>query len=99
MNTAESSLQNAFFATTVVNKSVEKPVPTKAAPPPTSTKTTITKASSTDSNDWSTLPFTAIKRKPITEIIAYLQAKGRNVIGVDGKPLSKSQLIETIFSF
>ena len=49
-------------------------------------------------NDWKNLPFSAIKRKPLTEIVAYLQAKGLTVIGADGKPLPKSKLLEAIFS-
>ena len=87
-----SSLEGAFFASTRVNKNVAA-----------SSIPKVTKASSSakprNDDDWSTLPLSAIKRKPITEIMSYLQGKGRNVIGKDGRPLSKSQLVEAIFSF
>lgn len=49
--------------------------------------------------DWSNLSITALKRKPMTEIMAYLKAKGASITGVDGKPLKKSELLEAIFSF
>lgn len=104
METDVESIQNAFFAATVTSKDMNKSVPGRATSSLTTATKTRTGASgnkpTTDvNNDWSKLPFTAIKRKPITEIIAYLQAKGCDVIGADGKPLSKSQLIEAIFSF
>ena len=69
------------------------PTPSKPSP---ATSPVIT--TTTDMNDWKNLPFSAIKRKPLTEIVAYLQAKGLTVIGADGKPLPKSKLLEAIFS-
>lgn len=92
---AEPLVENAFFATTAaapISSKPVTPVPTKSSDVSPSTKST------TDINDWSNLPFSSIKRKPISEIVAYLQAKGRNVIGEDGKPLPKSKLLEAIFS-
>lgn len=51
-----------------------------------------------DENDWSTLPFTAVKRKPITDIINYLRAKGVSINGPNGKPLKKPELVNTVYA-
>jgi hypothetical protein len=90
----EPSVENAFFATAAapISSKPVTPVPTK------SSNVSSSNTSTTDINDWSNLPFSSIKRKPISEIVAYLQAKGRNVIGEDGKPLPKSKLLEAIYS-
>jgi hypothetical protein len=84
-----SNVQNAFFAATVSGSS--STLKTTNVPAPTS------RPLSTD-NDWSSLSFSALKKKPLTEIIAYLQSKGYKVSSDDGKLLSKSQLLDAIFS-
>jgi hypothetical protein len=91
----DEPVQNAFFATTTDNN--VKPSPLPSTPIKSAQSSTSTKTSSND-DDWSKLPLSAIKRKPITEIMAYLQSKGRDVIGADGRPLPKSKLVEAIFS-
>lgn len=100
-------VKNAFFATTTVpptsSSETVAPAPKKVPPAASSPASASTKASSptsasTDTNDWRNLPFSSIKRKPLTEIMAYLQAKGLDVVGEDGKPLPKSKLLEAIFS-
>ena len=88
-------LENAFFATTAAPAMSKQATPAPTKPSPATSSTT---SMSTDYNDWRNLPFSSVKRKPMTEIMAYLQAKGLDVIGDDGKPLPKSKLLEAIFS-
>jgi hypothetical protein len=85
-----SNVQNAFFAATVIGTTASSTLKT-TIPAPTS------RPLSTD-NDWSSLSFSALKKKPLTEIIAYLQSKGYKVSSDDGKLLSKSQLLDAVFS-
>jgi hypothetical protein len=91
--TPSASLDNAFFASTATSSKSQVP------PPAVKPKATAASPSTTSDNDWSKLPLSAIKRKPITEIMSYLQAKGRAVIDKNGRPLSKSELVDAIFSF
>ena len=90
-------MENAFFATTKVpttgSAKTVTSIPEKAYP-----TALLSSSTTTDSTDWRNLPFSSIKRKPLTEIMAYVQAKGLAVVGEDGKPLPKSKLLEAIFS-
>jgi hypothetical protein len=86
----------AFFASVATDSKLQE-VPNTVEP--NATTASVAYASPPSDEDWSQLSFSAIKRKPITEIMAYLQAKGRAVIDKNGRPLSKSQLVDAIFSF
>ena len=78
---------NVFFANVVNEQETQQSVTSRSS---------SKKAVSDD--DWSNLSFTALKRKPITEIMSYLKAKGASITGDDGKPLKKAELLKTIFS-
>ena len=89
-------VENAFFATTTAVPTSTysvTPIRKKSFPAASSSPSV-----SADTNDWRNLPFSLIKRKPLSEIMAYLQAKGLDVVGEDGKPLPKSKLLDAIFS-
>jgi hypothetical protein len=90
-------LENAFFATMESNDAKE--ISPGTPPKKINTVPTLKTISSATVDDWSKLPLSAVKRKPISEIMSYLQAKGRDVIDKNGRPLSKSQLVDAIFSF
>lgn len=76
------ALENTFFATPAERPPKKETV---ADPKPLN-----------DGDDWSDLPLSALKRKPLTEIISYLQQKGAAYTDAQGKILNKNELLKTV---
>ena len=78
------TVENAFFTT-----------PSQQAPEEEATSDPKP-AKSSEGDDWSDLPLSAIKRKPLTEIVSYLQQKGAAYTDAQGKILKKTELLNTV---
>lgn len=61
-------------------------------------KATTKKAAVIDSDDWSTLSESTLKRKSVAQLNEYLTRKGAAVTHQDGKSMSKSELLEAVKS-
>jgi len=59
-------------------------------------KSTTKKATVIDSNDWSTLSESTLKRKSVAQLNEYLTRKGAAVTHQDGKSMNKSELLEAV---
>jgi len=61
-------------------------------------KSTTKKATVIDSDDWSTLSESTLKRKSVAQLNEYLTRKGATVTHQDGKSMNKSELLEAVKS-
>jgi len=61
-------------------------------------KSTTKKATVIDSDDWSTLSESTLKRKSVAQLNEYLTRKGAAVTHQDGKSMNKSELLEAVKS-
>jgi membrane protein involved in colicin uptake len=61
-------------------------------------KSTTKKATVIDSDDWSTLSESTLKRKSVAQLNEYLTRKGAAVSHQDGKSMNKSELLEAVKS-
>ena len=59
-------------------------------------KSTTKKATVIDSDDWSTLSESTLKRKSVAQLNEYLTRKGAAVTHQDGKSMNKSELLEAV---
>lgn len=49
-------------------------------------------------DDWSNLSLSALKRKPLTELAAYLQKKGASITDANGNMLKKADLLREVLA-
>lgn len=59
-------------------------------------KATTKKAGAVDSDNWSTLAESTLKRKSVAQLNEYLTGKGATVTHENGKPMTKSELLEML---